>query len=160
MPRTLNLLAVVAVLLCAAPEGHATNCNATAGLLSFGVYDTLISAATDSTGSLTIVCTPAVGDPLTTTYTITLAGTGTGGDSVRSISFSTHRLHYQLYKDAARLQVWGNGGSSGLGVTSSVTSSGPLVSAVQVHTVYARLPGQQIVPAGTYAGSLLVTIDY
>ncbi len=148
------------MLALAAGSGHAASCTVTAGPLAFGLYDTLLATASESTGQVTVSCTPGPTDPLTTHYTLTLAGTGTGGDPVRAVSAGAYRLHYQLYKDAARLQVWGNGGTSGSGVSSSVNSVAVQVPGVQMHTVYASMPGQQTVPAGVYSGSLLVTIDY
>jgi spore coat protein U-like protein len=96
-------------LLVALPACQAAVCTATAGALAFGIYDTVLATDNDTTGTVQVTCTPGVAQPLTTGYTITIAGTGTGGDSVRSVAAGAYRLYYQLYKDAARTTVWGNG---------------------------------------------------
>lgn len=151
-------LAALAVAACAAGPAAATSCAVVAGSMLFGTYDTVASAATDTTGIVTVTCTPGLGDPLTTPYTLAVAGTGTGGDTVRSLASGAYRLHYQVYRDAGRSVVWGN--SSGSGVAASVTSAATLTPGVQVHTAYARMPARQVVPPGVYLGSLMVTIEY
>lgn len=139
---------------------QATGCVAITGPMSFGSYDTLLTQATDTTATVQVICTPGITDSLSTPYTVTVAGSGTGGDTVRSIAFGAHRLYYQIYKDAGRTTVWGNGTSSGSGVSSSVTSSAALVPAAKTHTAYGRMPGRQMVPPGLYVGTLLVTVEY
>lgn len=152
--------ALIVALACLPGWAQATGCTMTPSALSFGPYDTIAPGANDSSATLQVVCIPGVSDPLTTAYTITIAGTGTGGDTTRSISFGSHRLYYQVHKDAGRATVWGNGGSSGTGVSDSVTSSAVLVAGTRTHTVYARMAARQAVAPGGYAGTLLVTINY
>jgi len=155
----LALAVAMALALVAAPA-RATLCLVATTPVAFGLYDTLLSGNNETTGQITVTCTPGIGDPLTTPYTVTLAGSGTGGDTVRSIAMGANRLYYQVYKDAARSVVWGNGGGSGSGVAGSTVSAASLVPALRVHTAYARMPANQRVPAGIYAGSLLVSVDY
>lgn len=149
-----------ALLLAAAPPSFAALCSVSVSVLAFGIYDTLLPNANDTAGTVQVACIPGVAQPLTTAYTITIAGTGAGADTVRAIVSGSYRLRYQIYKDAARTIVWGNGSTSGAGVASSVTSTAALVPAAQTHTAYARMPALQTVPPGIYAGSLLVTVDY
>ena len=153
-----QLLAGALAAICQ-PAG-AASCGQVVSPMAFGLYSTVQAGATDTTATVTISCVPGVGDPLTTPYTLTVAGTGSGNDSIRSITSGAARLYYQVYSDASRSLVWGNGGSSGAGVSSSVTSASVAVAAMRVHTAYARMPAGQNVPPGTYAGSLLITIDY
>lgn len=152
---TLLLLLTVVALPC-----HATLCTLSASAMAFGNYDTILVSPNDTTGIVQVSCTPAAAEPLTTAYTLTIAGTGASGDSIRSLSFDAYRLYYQVYSDAARSIVWGNGSGSGAGVASSVTSTASLVPALRNHTAYARMPGLQKVRPGAYMGSLMVTIDY
>lgn len=155
--RTLAAAAIAAAPFAAA----AKSCSVAPGLMSFGLYDTILATSTDTTVIVLVSCTPGLSDPLTTPYTITIAGTGNAGDTVRAVSNgSGSQLYYQMYKDAARSVVWGNGGSSGSGVTGSVTSSAPLAPAQRMHSAYARMPGRQNAPPGIYSGTLLVTVDY
>lgn len=162
MPRRLSprLIGAGVALLVAVPAHCATLCLVLTSPMSFGLYDTISPVHNDSTATVTVSCTPGLGSPLTTPYTLTVAGTGGAGDSVRSIAAGSHRLYYQVYKDAGRSLVWGNGSSSGPGMAGSVTSAATLVPGLQTHTAYTRLPARQAVPAAIYLGTLLVTIDY
>ncbi len=146
-------------LVCALPSQAAT-CSMLLSLMAFGIYDTVLPLANETSATIQVACTPGLGNPLTTAYTITIAGTGSSNDSVRAVTSGPHRLYYQIYKDPARSSVWGNGGSSGPGVASSVTSLSSMLPGLQVHTAYARMPALQNIPPGIYAGSLMVTIDY
>lgn len=103
---------------------------------------------------------PGVGDPLTTSHTLTIAGTGAANDATRSIAAGAQRLYFQVYRDAARSAVWGHGGSPGAGIASSVTSAATAVPSVRSHTAYARAAAGQVVAPGVYSGNLLVTINY
>lgn len=144
----------------AAGSAAATACSVSVSVMPFGIYDTVAAAANDTSASVQVSCAPGVSDPLATAYVLTIAGTGSGSDSVRSVSAGAYRLYFQVYRDGARSTVWGNGGSSGPGVASSVTAAAALTLALRVHTAYARMPALQTVPPGLYAGSLMVTVEY
>ena len=157
---TLSRIVTAAALACATSQALATACSVSVSLMAFGLYDTTSASNNDTAATVEVTCIPGVSDPLTTPYTVTLAGIGSGNDSVRSVVAGAWRLYYQVYKDSQRTQVWGNGGSSGAGVSSTVTSSAALTPGLRVHTAYARMPAYQAVRPGVYVGSLLVTVDY
>ena len=151
---------IASLLLMSSMPCQAATCGVLLSSMAFGIYDSILPAFNDTVATVTVTCTPGVANPLTTPYTITIAGTGTGNDATRAISSGSHKLYYQVYKDASRSTVWGNGGTSGAGVSSSVTSLTTVTPALQIHTVYARMPPLQAVPPGIYIGTLLLTIDY
>lgn len=153
-------VAAALTLGAAASSQAATVCLAAASALVFGIYDPLASGAAETTATVTVTCTPTLGSPLTTAYSIGIAGTGVGNDAVRSASVSGQRLYYQVYKDPGRSQVWGDGATAGSAVAGSVTSVAVAVPAVRTHVAYVRMAAGQRVAAGIYLGSLLVTVDY
>ena len=75
------LLIATATLPC-----QAATCGALLSPMAFGIYDSILPAANDTVATVTVSCTPGVSQPLTTSYTITIAGTGTGNDAVRAMS--------------------------------------------------------------------------
>ena len=79
---------------------------------------------------------------------------------MRSIAAGAYALYYQVFKDASRSTVWGNGSTSGAGLSASVTSAAALTPGLRTHTAYARMPAMQTVPPGLYMGTLLLTVDY
>ncbi|WP_394788047.1 spore coat protein U domain-containing protein [Rhodoferax sp.] len=136
---------------------HAVLCTLLVTPMAFGIYSSILPSNTDTTSTVTVSCIPGASS-LTTSYTLTIAGTGTGNDPVRSIPFSTSKLYYQIYKDAAYSTVWGN--TAGTGVSSSVTSISSITPGIQIHTVYARMQPLQAAAAGIYIGNLTITITY
>lgn len=142
---------------CAFPLGaSAATCTVTATALTFGVYDVFAAAPRDAVSTIRVECTPGVGDPSTVGYTIRLADTG-GSRMLRS---SGATLAYQLYADAARLQVWGDGGTQGASVSSSVPTPSLFTPAARTHDVYGRIAVRQVVRPGQYATTVSVTVDY
>ena len=151
--------ALAIALLAGVGPASATTCQVTATPLAFGLYDTVSATPQDTTATVQVSCTPGLGQPLTTAYVITVAGTGQAGDTVRTLSFGSHRLRYQLYTDVQRSVVWGDGVVAP-GLSGQVTSQAALVPGLQNHPAYGRMPAQQQVPAGAYLGSVLITVDY
>ncbi|OGT21847.1 MAG: hypothetical protein A2V90_05750 [Gammaproteobacteria bacterium RBG_16_57_12] len=128
-----------------------TNLNATATVpavcnfagvsnIAFGSYDPTSATPTDSNGSVDIRCTK------NTLYEVIITGARTmlnGGDS----------LAFELYSNFAGGAVWSN--AFGTGVTNT-----PLTNLPTTHTIYGRVPALQDVPAGAYAGTVTITVQY
>ena len=171
MPRRLlhpaRALAVVALAtgLATAQAGSATAsfqvnatvlgaCTVAGSLMNFGSAIDPIAAALplDATATLTVVCTN------TTAYTLALdAGTNAGGAAnfgTRSVRNGASTLGYQLYLNAGRTTVWGDG----TGGSSTVAGTG--TGASQLVTVYGRLPSLTSAIPGLYADTVTVTITY
>lgn len=161
----LVLLVAAAAALPAAHAGSANNtfqvtgtvvssCNVSGSLLNFGAAIDPLTAAVpiDATSTLTVQCTN------TTPYSVALdAGTNAGGAtnfSSRAIKSGSNTLGYQLYLNAGRSSVWGDGTSSSLPVTGTGTGS------TQSLTIYGRLPTLGNAAPGTYVDTVTVTITY
>lgn len=121
-------------------------CTVAANGLNFGSYDVFTSGHTDSTGTVTVSCT------VETPYTLKLSA-GNGTFSERRLVSGSHNLNYNLYTDAARSLVWGDGSGG------SVTVGGNTDTSAE-HTVYGRIPARQNVYSGSYLDSIVVTLEY
>jgi spore coat protein U-like protein len=66
----------------------------------------------------------------------------------------SNTLGYQLYLDAGRSSVWGDGSAS------SSTSSGTGTGSAQTLTIYGRLPSLANVVPGSYTDTVTVTVSY
>jgi spore coat protein U-like protein len=110
-----------------------------------------LAAQLDNSGNLQVACT------LNTPYTIALdGGTTTGNIAARKLSLNgagAGIISYQLYRDAARTLVWGNG-------TTGTTQAGTGTGATQLVPVYARIPAQTTPAPGTYEDTVTVTLTY
>lgn len=119
-------------------------------ILDFGSRG-LLSAAIDASTTLDVRCTPG------TPYTISLgAGTGPGATIAdRRMKQGAETIGYQLYTNAGRSNVWGDG-TAGSVVGGTGTGNAPSPP----HTVYGRVPAQTTPSAGSYADTVVVNVTY
>jgi spore coat protein U-like protein len=134
------------------PVLQAASCQVTTSGINFGSFSPLTLNFIDSTGHITVNCIDVVG------YSIALS-TGNGSYSLRNMVLGASALDYNLYRDAAYQQVWGDGsaGDSGL-----VTAANPINGQNYVHTVYGRITlstnrGAQV---GSYTDSISIIVNY
>ncbi|KAB8305447.1 MULTISPECIES: spore coat U domain-containing protein [Rahnella] len=124
------------------------------GTINFGSMSS-IPANVDTTsvagaGSVVVTCTPGTSVSIAMDY-----GTHGGSATRRFLqnTTSTEQLGYQLFQDAARSQVWGNG--------ALVKSVASFPATTQTYPVYARLYAVTTLPsAGTYTDTVTVTLTY
>lgn len=115
-----------------------------------------LAAPVDAAGGVSVQCSKS------TAYTVYL---GDGNQRIaggnRRMKNGTALLAYQLYKNAARTQVWdATGGTGATGGSGGVNGTGSGTS--QNLTVYARIPAGTSVPGtpGAYADTVVVTVTY
>jgi spore coat protein U-like protein len=155
MMRGLAAIAGLLVALSAAPAGGQT-CTAAATANAFGTYNPFSVSPVNSTATVTVTCQALI--PVIVSYTIQLS-TGTGGSfAARSMAGPSSHLLYQLYRDAARTQIWGDGTSSTFTV-----ADGYLVTVVPVmrnYTAFSQLLALQQVAPGSYTDTVTVLVTY
>jgi spore coat protein U-like protein len=142
---------VFALTMTSANAAALMNCTIlNASGVSFGAYNSLDRAAVDSTGSVSFRCT---GVQATDSIQVQL-GRGSASSTIpRSMQYRTSRLEYNLYMDAQRSLVWGDG----TGGTVFYARRPPEGVAVSV-PVYGRIPARQMVIAGPYSDLVVVTV--
>ncbi len=146
---TVLAAAAVAIAPCAARAAPACSFGV-ANALAFGVYDPLASASADSSSTLSYKCPQ--GQPIRISLDAGLAGTY----AARAMTSGTERLLYNLYLDAARTIVWGDGtGGSQVGPGVVAHGAGGTTTAY----VFGRIPAAQDVAAGTYGDTIRVTFE-
>lgn len=114
------------------------DCAITASDLDFGTR-TALASNVDATSTVGVTCTngaaynvglDAGNVPLSTTL-------------LRLLSNGSNVLNFQMYRDSARTQTWGN-------IIGLDTASGTGTGSLQNLTVYGRVPSQPVLAAGTY----------
>ena len=124
-------------------------CTVTANPLDFGTNPGLLNTARDANTTLSVQCSNE------TPYNVGLdAGQNGGGDiNTRKMVLGNGSVVYQLYRDPARTEVWGNTigadtvDGDGTGITHNID-------------VYGRVLPQTTPPAGTYNDVVTVTVTY
>lgn len=136
----------------------------------FAVASAACASGTCSPASSGIAFGDFNGSQITVTGTITLTCTGAGNFDVdvklstgNSLSYATRLLSngaqtltYNLYRDSAFAQIWGDGTGGSNIVTAKVQMLGNPTATVNV-PLYAKLPAQVVKPSGIYSDTIVAT---
>ncbi len=128
-------------------------CTISATSVAFGTYDTISAVDDVGTGTITVVCHPSVNSPV-----VHIEGGSSGSIQSRQMRNGATSLDYNLYTDASRLILWGNGA-----VGAAVTLSGGNSAGGQRRfdrTIYGRIPARQNVGTGVYSDTLVITVIF
>jgi spore coat protein U-like protein len=134
-----------ALVLIFLPLGVHAACTVNVTGVAFGMYDPFASSDSLSTGTLDVRCSPAA------TYTLKLSG-GAGSFTSRKMTNGPSQLLYNLYTDASRVTIWGDGTAG----TSTVQDH----SNKKTYTVYGRVPARQNPKVGAHSDTLVVTVEF
>jgi spore coat protein U-like protein len=141
---------LVAVLAC---PGTATAvvCHVRATPVDFGIYSPGDSTPLDVTGQIEVRCQGTAG-----AFATTLSPGNSGTFGQRQMVSGAYVLVYNLFIDAARTIVWGDGtgGSQRVG---GLPRPGRLVFNFPV---YGRVFPRQSVGTGLYTDDILVTVEF
>lgn len=152
-----RLLAALALSAAAASPARAALCVVQTQAVGFGAYDVFVPVPTDTVGAVVITCLAGVNESVH--YTVRLSPGSSGSAAARVMrSADGWGLAYNLYSDAARSLVWGDGSGG-----TQVLRDGFAVPNVLVqrrYPIYGRLPARQNVPPGMYVDTLVVSVDY
>jgi len=108
--------------------------------INFGVYDpTEETTPTDADGDFTFKCTKDTG------YDLYITG-------ARSMTDGTNTISYELYTNSGRTTAWS---TTSPGVTGTSASN-----ADDTRGIYGRITPAQDVPAGSYSGTVTITVEY
>lgn len=120
--------------------------------LNFGAYSPIAAAPTDATSGFNVQC--IFGRPA---LAISLSAGNSGGFNPRFLAQGTQTLAYNLFREPARVSVWGNG----TGGTQIVTSpGGGGFFNTRSFVVYGRVPAGQWVASGVYSDTIVITVAF
>lgn len=145
---------LVAVLLLGSNDASAQSspsCTISVTSVAFGNYNVFTTSANDSSGTVTFRC-----NSQSTNISIALSDGSSSTFSPRTLRKGGEVLNYNLYRDAARSTIWGDG----TGGTSLYTHANPPNNSNVNVTIYARIPAQQDVSAGTYSDTVSAVINF
>jgi spore coat protein U-like protein len=145
--------AALGVLVLGVPlKALAIQCRISVNPINFGIYQPLTTAHLDVTGQVQVRCQAQPG-----TFSI-IIGPGNSGDQLaRTLSAGGGNiLLYNLFRDAARSQIWGDGTPPSFVVTGSRTSLGR--PTFYNYPVYGRIFADQAPDPGLYTDNLVVTV--
>ncbi|HET8732799.1 MAG TPA: spore coat U domain-containing protein, partial [Anaeromyxobacteraceae bacterium] len=145
--RTTALALVLAAAGWTADVRAACTILASAGP-AFGTYDPVAARPLDAAGSISYTCTPRK-------PAVWLSTGSSGTYAARTLRSGANVLRYNLYLDAARTVVWGDGSG---GTSVDVPSPAPVNQ--KTIPVYGRVAAGQDAAAGTYSDTIVVTFAF
>jgi spore coat protein U-like protein len=150
LKRLLTVLAVGAAGLLAAPAAEAACSISTTGV-TFGTYNVFQGSPTDANGQVTFRCTT-----FEFVVRIELDRGGAPSFNPRQMRQGTEILSYNLYRDASRNTIWGDG----TGGTQEFSQFFVFANQNINVPVYGRIPAGQDVTAGVYTNTVTATISF
>jgi spore coat protein U-like protein len=133
------------VLLVTAPAE--ANCTISTTSVAFGSYDVFSATPRDANGTVQIDCTPREN------IQVTLSRGSSSVFNPRTLRSGSNILNYNLFRNAARTQIWGDGSAG------TSTSSANNVRNTTL-TVYGRVPAAQDAAVGNYADTIVATVIF
>lgn len=152
-------ICVVLALLVPGMAWAAGQCTINASMgPAFGVYDPQGANATaplDASGLLTIECNPGAKQMEVSFGQGMYAASGSSCSfPLRQMGQGAHRMRYDLYRDAARSQVWG--------CTSATSEHRELSKNVPINNfiIYGRIPAGQNPAVGLFSDTISVDVSF
>jgi spore coat protein U-like protein len=145
-----RLLAAGLFVIAFSTRGEAA-CTVSSSSVVFGSYNVFATSDTTSTGTVTYQCGNKDHD-----IQISLSTGSSGSYSNRTLTRSSEPLNYNLYIDAAFATIWGDG----TGGTDTYTNHNPPNGTDVNLTIYGRILAQQDVSVGSYADTIVVTVNF
>ena len=143
------LLATTAIV--SLPFSALAVCSLSSTSISFGNYDVFNTSPLDTNGSIVYRCGNADNN-----ISISLNQGGASSFNPRRMLNGSQALNYNLYLDAARTIIWGDGTD---GTQTYFIKNPPNNQDVTV-PVYGRVPTGQSVSKGAYGNTITVTINF
>jgi spore coat protein U-like protein len=149
-------------LFCVATPAMAqqTTCAGANAAMSLGTYDAYQSTPADSSANFVVTCTRQGGPP-TTLITVGIgpsANTGTIASRSLKHASASDLLAYNIYRDAGRLQVWGN--TAGIDAVAQTIDLSNRTTGSITFTLFGRINALQDVRPGFYDDTLTITVAF
>jgi spore coat protein U-like protein len=152
IPMTFRRAAVMLLaMVCVCTAAEAAQCTVSTSSVNFGTYDVFDTQPNDSTGTITLNCNGGARN-----VAITISRGSSPSYAYRFMNRVFELLFYNLYQDASRSVIWGDGSG---GSQMEIVDNPPNNRNVAL-TVFARIPPGQDVSAGSYSDTVTVTVQY
>jgi spore coat protein U-like protein len=127
-------------------------CSLSSTSMVFGTYDVLVATPLDTTGSVVYRCTQRDHNIM-----ITLDRGGAASFATRRMVKGSDQLLYNIYLDAARTVIWGDGS----GGTQAFFARNPQGNNQDLTVpIFGRVPARQDLGVGAYTDTIIVTLNF
>lgn len=145
-------LAALIFSLAASSPAFAIQCRISVTPVNFGIYTPLTPLPVDVIGQLTVRCQAQPG-----TFSVSLGPGQSGSQLARTLTAGgASILNYNLYRDPARTQIWGDGTPPTFVVSGVRPNRGR--PTFYNYPIYGRIFANQAPEPGIYGDNLLATV--
>ncbi len=149
-------LALLAVAAWPTIGQAAQRCQVQAPLLAFGDYVPGSVSPVDSAAAIQVRC---IGHPVTA-FTVSIGPGSSGRAWERTMRSGVGVLVYNLFVDAARTIVWGDGTAGTLRVPVTPPPQRGARPREETLNVYGRIPAGQDPAPGAYVDTVIITVEF
>jgi len=148
-------MACLAALALASTQARAASCLLSTGGIAFGNYRSA-GPEVSTSAVLTVLCFGSAGEVVQ--YALSLSAGSSTDFAARTLRSGPHAIVYNIYTSAAFVQVLGDGSAGTARLSGTITLGGG--SGLSSHLLHARAPGAQHAVPGTYADTLVMTVEF
>ncbi|MFO1391710.1 MAG: spore coat U domain-containing protein [Agitococcus sp.] len=132
---------------CLVLSAQAAVCSLNVVGINFGSYYVANTTPLDGSGTIDVSC------DVRTAFEVSFSTGLSGTYTTRQMAYGSSRLTYNLYRNAARNRILGDGtgNTEVLSVNNARNRS---------FTIYGRVPAQQNVYVGSYSDNVIVTVTF
>jgi spore coat protein U-like protein len=146
-----GVIVIIGVLCASEASAQLSSCTISSTSAVFGNYNVFSGSALDTTATITYQC-----NALSFNVTISLSKGQSSTYGPRRMNQGAEILTYNLYTNAGRSQIWGDG----TGGTAVYSRNNPPNNSDVTVVVYGRVPADQDVSAGSYSDTVSATINF
>ena len=128
-----------------------SGCSLGGAAIAFGAYDPISAIALDTAGTVVYRCTQRDRNIM-----ITLSQGGGTSYATRRMVKGADQLFYNLYRDAGRTVIWGDGSA---GTQTYIIQNPPNNQDINV-PIFGRTPALQNAGEGVYGDTITVTLTF
>ena len=147
MTRMTRIAAAAFLLVLFMTARAEASCTISTTSVAFGTYNVFSATPRDANGTVQINCTPRED------IQVTLSRGSSSSFNPRTLRSGTNLLNYNLFRDAARTQIWGDGTAGTLIVTGNNVRNTTV-------TVFGRVPASQDATVGNYSDTIVATVIF
>ena len=125
-------------------------CTISASGINFGTYSVFSATPDDAMGTVTVDCTNADNN-----VSVTFSAGASGTFAARTMKKGAEALSYNIFAEASRTTVVGDGTSGSVYFFSAHPGNPP-----QTITLYGRIPALQDVSIGSYTDTVLASVNF
>ena len=147
MTRLTRIAAASSLFVLLVAARAEADCAISTTPVAFGTYNVFSATPRDANGTVQINCTPRED------IQVTLSRGSSSVFNPRTLRSGTNIVNYNLFRDAARTQIWGDGTAGTFTVTGNNVRNTTL-------TIFGRVPALQDATIGNYSDTIVATVIF